>query len=208
MEIIADQLSKRYRSHWVFRSMSFTIGSGQRIGITGPNGSGKSTLLKVLSGALPASEGTLQYQANNGEIGISDIFRHVIMAAPYIDLIDEMTIAESLTFHQRFRAFKRQISVNEFVELLGPRFKQATAIKDMSSGMKQRMRLALALCSRTSILLLDEPTTNLDEEGIAWFHRMLQEWTTNETVLIASNVQSDMSACTRFIHLPDYSLGQ
>ena len=205
MEIIADGLAKRYRTHWVFRDMSLTIPSGSKTGITGPNGSGKSTLLKVLSGALPPSQGKVRYLLRDREIPLSDIFRYVSFAAPYVDLIDEMTVAESVQFHRRFRKLKGGLDLSGVLEALGGHFRATTAIHEMSSGMKQRMRLVLALCSEAEILLLDEPTTNLDDQGQQWFHSMLNEWCGPVTLLIASNDAADMAACTNWIRLPDYA---
>lgn len=165
-------------------------------------------MLKVLAGALPPSRGTITYKGVTGEVKMADIHRHVMYAAPYVDLIDEMTIAEAVTFHSRFRPFKQDLTIKRFVDLLGPSFRSTLAIHEMSSGMKQRMRLALAMCSQTDLLMLDEPTTNLDTQGVEWYREMLEEWIKGETVLIASNAALDMETCTQTIHIPDYSSGQ
>ncbi|MDX1410040.1 MAG: ATP-binding cassette domain-containing protein, partial [Saprospiraceae bacterium] len=138
MEIIVDGLAKRYRTHWVFRGMSLSIPSGSHTAITGPNGSGKSTLLKVLSGALPPSTGSIQYRRQGEKISPDAVYRHVAFAAPYIDLIDEMSVRESVLFHTRFRPFRQDLSPDGALAILGSTIRATTTIAEMSSGMKQR----------------------------------------------------------------------
>ena len=205
MEIRAEQLAKRFKRQWIFRNFSISIGDKGAYAVTGPNGSGKSTLLRVLAGTLPPSEGRVEYISDGRQLKDSEIYRQIAFAAPYIDLIDEMTVAEHFRFHRSFRPFKDGLDVGALVDLLGKRFHRDTMLNAMSSGMKQRMRLALALCSESQLLILDEPTTNLDEQGKEWYHMMLSRFRGNATLLIASNVADDMAVCESTIHVPDYA---
>ncbi len=202
MEIQIDGLAKRYVSHWVFRKLSIVIPSFTHVAVTGPNGSGKSTLLKIISGALYPSEGLITCMKDGKEISADTLYTHVAFAAPYTEMIEEMTLAEAVRFHLHFRSFYPDVAhYSAFVRHLSFEFRPDQQIQLMSSGMKQRLRLAFALCTQSPLLLLDEPTSNLDESGIRWFHDSLKRFGTDRTVIIASNIVEDLSSCTSHITL-------
>ena len=205
MDIELKKVGKRYIRRWVFKDISYRIPQGSRIGVTGHNGSGKSTLLRILTGALPVSQGEVEYRNSSGEVIASDkVYSHFSFAAPYADLIEEMTIAEALKFHRSFREMKPGCDTGQFVQLLGSQFYAGMYLKSMSSGMKQRMRVALAIMTECDILVLDEPTSNLDEAGKAWFQSMLNRVGDSTTMIIASNESEDMAVCREFINIPDH----
>jgi ABC-type multidrug transport system ATPase subunit len=196
MEIEIDGLAKRYVSHWVFRNLTVNISTGTHLAVTGPNGSGKSTLMKIISGALYPSEGSVIYRMNDTRITPDTRYKHIAFAAPYAELIEEMTLPEAVRFHSRFRTFYPRVDTYEmFVRDLNFDFPSDQRIQFMSSGMKQRIRLAFAICTQSSLLLLDEPTSNLDESGILWYHELLDRFSQDRTVIIASNVESDLASC-------------
>ncbi|HLF62420.1 MAG TPA: ATP-binding cassette domain-containing protein [Saprospiraceae bacterium] len=196
MEVHIDGLAKRYASHWVFRNLSAVIPSHSHVAITGPNGAGKSTLLKIISGALYPSEGVIRYLIDNAHISPDKLFMHLILTAPYAEMIEEMTLMEAFRFHSQFRAFHPDVAeYASFCRELNFEFRADQQLQLMSSGMKQRLRLAFALCTQASLLLLDEPTSNLDTSGIRWFHAMLDHFGRNKTVIIASNVEEDLRSC-------------
>lgn len=202
MEIRIEKLAKRYVSHWVFRQLSIIVPSRSHVAITGPNGAGKSTLLKIISGALYPSEGTITYFGDNTQIRSDDLFKHISFAAPYAEMIEEMTLAEAVRFHLRFRAFYPEVAEYQaFVKQLNFDFRPDQQIQFMSSGMKQRLRLAFAIYTHSTLLLLDEPTSNLDESGIRWFHDTLKLFGARRTVILASNIEDDLVGCTSRITL-------
>ncbi len=202
MEIRIDGLSKRYSRRWVFRHLSFHITAGTQVAISGPNGSGKSTLLRIVAGALPASEGTVHYVKQGSAVPESEVFHHITFAAPYVDLIEEMSLSEAWHFHRRFRKFYPEADhFQAFLNGMEHAFDPKTHIQSLSSGMKQRVRLALALFSISDVILLDEPTSNLDVSGVQWFHRTLEAFQKDRTVVIASNLREDLAACTEEIAL-------
>jgi ABC-type multidrug transport system ATPase subunit len=171
------------------------------VAITGPNGSGKSTLLKIISGALYPSEGD-HVSSGGHPIPQERLFNELTFAAPYSEMIEEMTLVEALHFHWRFRQFYPEVeSKTAFLHHLNFEFQPDQQIQLMSSGMKQRLRLAFAICTKSALLLLDEPTSNLDESGIQWFHDLLAKFGENRTVLIASNIHSDLQSCSQEVKL-------
>src|SRR5438128_4244805 len=138
LTISTEKIGKKYRREWIFRRVDLTLSAGTSYTFVGPNGSGKSTLLQLLAGSLPTSEGTLTYSADKQLIEPDDWFRQVVIAAPYLELIEELTLLELLEFHQQFKRFKAGLSIDTIVDrmlLTNARHKE---IRYFSSGMKQR----------------------------------------------------------------------
>lgn len=205
MEITLENAGKRYRLDWIFRNLHYTFRRGERYALLGPNGSGKSTLLKVLSGQLSLSRGSIAFRAPDGNAIQPDyVYQQVSYAGPYIELIEEFTLEEALRFHTRLKPLLPGIStgfLHERLELPRARHKE---LRFFSSGMKQRVKLALAVCSDAPILLLDEPTTNLDVNAVAWFKQLVEEYAGNRLLIIASNDPGDLELCRAQINILDY----
>ncbi|MCB0568632.1 MAG: ABC transporter ATP-binding protein [Phaeodactylibacter sp.] len=204
MRIELSGIGKRYRMEWILRDVSLTLEAGKRYAITGPNGSGKSTLLKMLSGHLTPSKGNIRFFHDGKPVDISAVYQYLSFAAPYIDLIEELTLWEALAFHTRFKPLLGHLGTTELLELLGLEKSRNKPIRNFSSGMKQRLKLALALCSDTPLLLLDEPTTNLDKEGIAWYRRLIDTYAPGRLLIVASNVDVDFDFCEERVGIMGY----
>ena len=187
MDITVQALGKKFNREWVFKALSYTFRAGQTYAITGPNGSGKSTLLQILWGQMPPTAGTLKYSTAAGDIPGEDIFRHISIATPYMDLIDEFTLLEHLRFHFKFKARRSGMTDDEMLERMGLAHAKNKYISNFSSGMKQRLKLALAFFSQTDIIFLDEPGTNLDQVAFEWYINHLSGLPKNCLVFIASN---------------------
>src|SRR5690606_8438251 len=149
---------------------------GNSYAILGANGSGKSTLLQVISGSLSPSEGNIIYRNQEQPVDPEQIFQQLSLAAPYLEFIVELTLTELISFHFKFKPFLAGYDAVKIIELLGFEKSKNKLLKYFSSGMKQRVKLALAFCSDTPVLLLDEPTSNLDTEGIAWYHTLISRF--------------------------------
>lgn len=205
LTIEVNQLAKRYNREWIFRNFTHTFKSGQTYAITGPNGSGKSTLLQVLWGQLPQSEGKIDYVKNGNAIRVDDIFRHVAVAAPYMDLIEELTLAEQLEFHFKLRKPRAGYSVGSMIDRLYMSDSRDKQITNFSSGMKQRVKLGLAFFTETDVVFLDEPGTNLDEKAFAWYKENLANPDLkNSLIFIASNQKSEYSDRAEVISVAAY----
>jgi ABC-type multidrug transport system ATPase subunit len=136
------------------------------------------------------------------EINAEQVYRFVSIAAPYLDLIEDFTLHEHLAFHFSLKQARESRPVNELVELSTLKKSAHKPIRFFSSGMKQRVRLLLAICSNTPLLLLDEPLSNLDEEGAAWYEKMIAEFGNDRTIIVASNNQlREYNFCTQQISL-------
>jgi ABC-type multidrug transport system ATPase subunit len=202
MELRVENIAKRFVSHWVFRELSFHIPPGTHMAISGPNGCGKSTLLRLIAGVLPKTDGTIIYLLDGTVIKTEEVFRYVSYAAPYAELIEEFTVPEAWAFHKQFRPVYAAVSgIDALFGALTYPFDRHVRMHDMSSGMKQRLRLAFALYTDTPLLLLDEPTSNLDTAGIEWYKQQLDTFGHGRTVIIASNVRSDLEDCSMELDL-------
>lgn len=197
MTICLSDAGKRYNRDWIFRHVDYRFSTGSSYAITGPNGSGKSTLLQALGGALLLNEGKLEYFTDTGSKARDPehLYRHISICAPYLELIEEMTVKEFLDFHQGFKPFLPGRSSTDIIEEIGLSKAVHKQIRYYSSGMKQRVKLAQCIFSDTHAVLLDEPCTNLDAAGIALYHSLISKYCTERMVLVSSNDEVEFSFC-------------
>lgn len=201
LSIQVQQLGKKFNRDWIFRKIDYTFQSGQTYAITGPNGSGKSTLLQVLWGQVPPSAGTVTYTTGNGTIPAENIFQHLAIATPYLDLIEEFTLREQLRFHFKLKPCRQDWSEAEVMEKMYLTHARDKYISNFSSGMKQRLKLALAFFSQADIVFLDEPGTNLDQQAFDWYLQQLASLPPHCLVFIASNQPSEYPASAQKIDI-------
>lgn len=195
MTITAEQIGKKYRKEWIFRRVDLTLTAGTSYTFVGPNGSGKSTLLQLLAGSLPMTEGKLTYTRNGKPLEPDNWFRQVSLAAPYLELVEELTLDELLTFHQTFKPFKTGLTSELIADRLLLSHARHKEIKYFSSGMKQRVKLGLAFFSDAPVVILDEPTANLDRQGAAWYHEQVRQLSPDQLLLIGSNIPDEYDFC-------------
>lgn len=203
MKILLNNLGRRFNKEWIFKNLSAEFISGQSYAILGPNGSGKSTLLSVLTGSLTPSEGEISY-SNSKEIPVENIYNYISLAAPYLELIETFTLKEIIDFHFKFKNFANDIDAKKLITILGLEKSVNKQIKYFSSGMKQRTKLALACCSDSPILFLDEPTSNLDVQGINWYRELIKNFTKNKLTIIGSNQIQEYEFCDKQIQIADF----
>jgi ABC-type multidrug transport system ATPase subunit len=204
ISIRLTDLSKRFNREWIFKNINYQFNSGQFYAITGPNGSGKSTLMQVLSGLVPPSSGKIMYSMGEGVIPSEEIYKHITYAAPYMDLIEEFTLEEHLRFHFSLRKMKEGLDLNGLINILHLEKARKKHIGNFSSGMKQRVKLALAFYTQSDIIILDEPGTNLDEPTFNWYFQMLTRESGNSLVLIASNNPAEYPAETIKLNIQEF----
>ena len=204
MKISLSEAGKRFNRDWIFRKFNYSFEAGNAYAITGANGSGKSTLLQVIGGAMSLSTGSINYESGERKIDIDLAFQQVSMAAPYMELIEEMTATEFLEFHRKFKPFLAGHDIHSIlsaVQLSTARNKQ---IRYYSSGMKQRVKLAQAIFSDTTTILLDEPCTNLDVEGINLYKQLIDSYTRQRLVIVSSNDLQEYGFCNETIRIESY----
>jgi len=204
LTIDLTDLGKKFNSEWIFRKMSYTFHPGLIYAITGPNGSGKSTLLQILWGQMPPSHGTLRYSNRSRVIPVDDIFKHISVATPYMDLIEEFTLLEQLRFHFALRPSWPGLNELGMLDRMSLSHAKNKFIGNFSSGMRQRVKLALAFFTRADILFLDEPGTNLDSQAFEWYLEQLTQLSSHSLVFIASNQSSEYPANAQKIDIMSY----
>lgn len=205
MKIILTDVGRRYNREWIFKHINYAFESGRSYAILGPNGSGKSTLLKVLSGSLTPSAGNIYFEWNNKTVEAEEIFQYLSLATPYVELIEEFTLREQIQFHFKFKKYLAGYSELEVVQLLGLEKAIDKELKYFSSGMKQRVKLALACCSDSTIVLLDEPTSNLDRAGEEWYLALVDKTKHSDRLfIICSNQEKEYLFCDQTLSISDY----
>jgi ABC-type multidrug transport system ATPase subunit len=204
MTISLENIGRRFNRDWIFRGIDGTFNTGSIYAILGPNGSGKSTLLQVLNGSLAPSAGKLSYFFQDDAVDAEDVYKHLSLAAPYLELIEEFTLSEMIDFHFKFKSYKNLGAKDEVIDLLALPGSKNKMIRYFSSGMKQRLKLALAFCSDTPMLMLDEPTSNLDTQGVDWYLSLVQKFAENRLTIICSNQLHEYSFCDETLNITDY----
>ncbi|MFC3561255.1 ABC transporter ATP-binding protein [Pedobacter jamesrossensis] len=203
MKIKLDNVGRRFNKEWIFRGLNKEFVLGNSYAILGPNGSGKSTLLSVLMGSLIPSEGEISF-SDTKDIPVEDIYKHISLAAPYLELVETFTLKEIIDFHFKFKKIAEDLDSKRLISLLGLEKSANKEIKYFSSGMKQRTKLALACCADTPILFLDEPTSNLDVQGINWYRELMKNFAKDRLTIIGSNQIQEYDFCTDYIQISDY----
>jgi ABC-type multidrug transport system ATPase subunit len=204
MTISLNQVGKRYQQHWVFKGIDYTFETGKQYAVLGANGSGKSTLLRIISGMQHANKGTIEYVSEGKKTTPEHVFSKVSYCAPGMDLIEEMSLSEFLSFHFTFKKMIPSFDVKSIMETMGMLSVRNKFIHEFSSGMKQRVKLAQAFFTDTPILLLDEPCSNLDIQGVEMYQLWLQKYTTDRLVIIASNDEREYAGVADTISIQDY----
>jgi ABC-type multidrug transport system ATPase subunit len=208
ISISLNNLGKKYNREWIFRNLTHTIDPGQKVVILGGNGSGKSTLLQVISSFIVPNEGSVVYQntvSHPSAIDQDDIKNYISFASPYLQLIEDFTLLEMIEHAREFKPFIKNMSSAEIIERIEMSASKNKFIKQFSSGMKQRLKLGLAVLADTPVLLLDEPVSNLDKNAIAWFKQLITDHSSNRTVIVCSNAITDeYFFCDKEMNVMDY----
>ena len=203
--ISLKKIGKKFRGRWIFKNLDLEINQGDKIAVTGSNGSGKSTFLQLVSGYVIPSEGTVTWMNSRQPVTPELVYRQLAFAAPYMELVEEFTLEENIRFYIHRKKLRNGISLEELTKRAMLQNAHATPVRNFSSGMKQRLKLALAVYTDSSLLLLDEPLSNLDAAGYEWYRSMVPEMEADRTVIICSNqVREETWFCNRTINIEDY----
>lgn len=206
LAIHLDRVGKRYSRKLIFEPVSAHINSGDVVAITGENGSGKSTLLKMIANVLPATKGSIRWSDAEHSIDDDAIQKHIGYVAPYLELYDELTATEHLLFVAKLRGLETSKAISEGilrrVGLQESAISREKRLRAFSSGMKQRVRIAMALSVRPSVLLLDEATSNLDEQGVEFVTSVVREAANGGAIVVlATNEAREINLASKAIHL-------
>lgn len=205
MSLRLTNIGKKFKKDWVFRNISFEFKIPGSYVIKGANGSGKSTLLKLVSGFLTPSEGLQELKLKGNLIEMDVWPEHMTYAAPYFELLEDMFLDEFVAFYTKFKPLRAHISEEDLIRIAYLEESKDKQLKNFSSGMKQRLRLALAWLSDSSIILLDEPTSNLDKNGIDWYKGLAKEYAKDKLIIVCSNsIEDEYFFCENSLSIEDF----
>ncbi len=205
VSIHINNLGKKFVNEWIFKDVTLTIPPAEKLVIMGANGSGKSTLLQSIASFLIPTKGEVVWKDENQTIEDDTIYKHLSMASPYMELIEDFTLTETIEHQRIFKPFINNSSTEELIKLMQLDHASEKYLKNYSSGMKQRVKLGLAILADCPVLLLDEPCSNLDTNAISWYQNMINEFAKNKTVIVCSNaVKEEYLFCTNKIEIENY----
>ena len=204
MRINLSQAGKRFNREWIFRNATIEFQQGISYAITGPNGSGKSTLLQCIAGMMQLSEGQISFTKNEKIIPVDTFYQSTSFCAPYLELIEEMKLTEFLNFHFSFKNLLPGIDLIEVIRILDLDTAAEKQIRYFSSGMKQRVKLAQAIFTDTTIVLLDEPCSNFDIKGIDLYHSLIDHYCKDRLVIVSSNDEIEYRFCKEKISISSF----
>jgi ABC-type multidrug transport system ATPase subunit len=200
-----NNISKKYINEWVFKNVSLTINPSQKLVVLGSNGSGKSTLLQTIASFLIPSKGDLSWTNGTEKIEDELIYKHLSMASPYMELIEDFTLTESVEHQKKFKPFLNNFSSKEIIDIMQLQHAENKYLKNYSSGMRQRVKLGLAVLADCPVLLLDEPCTNLDAKSIQWYENLVKEFAFQKTIIVCSNtVKEEYFFCDTSVEIEKY----
>lgn len=192
--IEVDNLGKRFGERIVFSKIKFSLSTGQSLAVVGRNGSGKSTLLKVMLSLLTPTRGKVTYFQGDQELESAQIRANVSFVSPYLNLYDHLTAEENLKFFSTVSGGNISgKNINRLLEKVGLEGRGMDYVYGYSSGMKQRLKYAIAMLKDPKFLFLDEPTSNLDDDGKKIVVELLENYRKNAIIIIATNEKEEYS---------------
>jgi ABC-type multidrug transport system ATPase subunit len=205
LHIQLESIGKKFGSEWIFKNLNLNLESADKIVLLGGNGSGKSTLLQIISGYVLPNAGKLIFK-NGAHIEENENYKdHFSIATPYLELVEDYTLTELIGHCAVYKPFLNNLNANEIIEIAELKHTENKHIKNYSSGMKQRVKLALAILADCPLLLLDEPASNLDKNAIDWYNQLITKYASHKTIVVCSNsVKEEFGFCTKELNVMDY----
>lgn len=201
MQINLVSIWQKFNYNYLFKNLTLEFYRNNKYAITGSNGSGKSTLIKIIASLISPTKGQVNYLINGEATAKEDTTKFLSMLAPYLEPEAHLNLNEQLDLYKSFRPTYNQLSIEKILDLINLTKHSDQVISKLSSGMKQRLKLALAFCFESEIILLDEPTSYLDKAGIDLYNYFIENYTKNKILIIASNQKHEISYCNHIISI-------
>ncbi|PQJ34218.1 heme ABC exporter, ATP-binding protein CcmA [Salinibacter sp. 10B] len=204
--LTADQLGHRYGSLLLFRRLSFTLENQESLAVTGANGAGKSTLLRILAGVLSPKAGHVTLTVDGEATSDATHPLRVGLVAPYLGLYDSLTARENLAFLAKARRLSNaDARMEAALDEVGLSDRADDPVAAFSSGMQQRVKYAAALLASPPLLLLDEPSANLDAAGRDMVERVIARQRDRDgMVVVATNRPDEASRHDRALRIEEH----
>lgn len=202
--ISAEGISKDYNYNTIFRGISCSFTNPDAVALLGDNGSGKSTLLKILSGMTGPTTGKLQWIRKEKEIPSDHWYEFLSFCSPLFHFDARFTVSETLRMYMEIKPFPAHLSVSDLIDRMNFHAHAHKKMNELSSGMYQRIRLILTICTEAPVLFLDEPCSNLDAAGVQWYNNLIAEFAAQKLIFVASNDPREYNYCTSEIRIMEY----
>ena len=205
LHIQLESIGKKFGSEWIFKNLNLNLNPGDKLAVLGGNGSGKSTLLQIISGYVLPNAGKLVFKNGEKTENAEDYKNQLSIATPYLEVIEDYTLTELIEHCAIYKPFLNNLSAKEIVEIAELKHAENKHIKNYSSGMKQRVKLAIAILADCPLLLLDEPASNLDKNALDWYIKLVGWYGADKTIVVCSNsVKDEFEFCNKELNVADY----
>ena len=207
-ELILTDIEKKFVTKTIFKKVNLNLKNGSSLALTGRNGSGKSTLIKIIAGLLAATKGKCTLNINGNKTDKGHLYRYTGFVAPYLNLYDELSAYENLEFFTVMKSNGKKADkeyINSLLERVNLYNRRYDFVKDFSSGMKQRLKLAFSIINSPPLLLMDEPRTNLDTYGIDIAYGIIEEQIKQGILILATNEIEDTAMCAQSLNIEEYA---
>lgn len=191
-----EKAGKSYADRWIFRNLDMQLGPGDRLALLGPNGSGKSTLMLTLAGYIRPTEGRWSAVSSAKEIPVENIGTAISLCMPGMETFEEFSLEQVLRLHTATRQMLMETDLTGLAaQMLFEPGNMGKPVRFFSSGMKQRLKLGLALLTASEAVFLDEPLTNLDARGTDWYYQLVEAYLGQRLLVVASNRPDEYPMC-------------
>lgn len=196
--LVIENIQKQYEGVNLFKPINFTLNKAESLSISGPNGTGKTTLLLMIMGYTKPSKGSIFWSVNNQKMPV--LFSDIAFAGVQMNLFEDLSVADHFSYHFKFRT-PIVSGYNTILKTYFEPYMMKKQIKQLSAGWYNRVKLLTALLTQSRILLLDEPFSNLDNQGIELLSNAIQELKKDRQLLIAGNREEELSLCKQSLML-------
>lgn len=200
LHIQLNDIGKKFYHRWIFRGIHHDFSARPRLALVGRNGSGKSTLLRIIAGQLMPSAGQVIYTVGKRRVPVEQVYRYLSWAGPFTELYQDLTFREALHLHFRFKTCLID-QPESLIDILNLKDHADKNLRYYSSGMRQRVKVGLALFTRSDILMLDEPTSNMDPENATMILNLIEEYRQGRVYILASNMQREYQSFEDILRL-------
>ena len=203
--LILQNLTKSFGRRLIFKNINAEFNTGSIYGLTGSNGSGKSTLAMIIADILSPTSGKVIHKIENQELSSEKLHNHLGFVSPYLMLYDEFSAEENLIHFMKIRGLKiNNDSIKNLLDEFSLYDRRNDLLKAYSSGMKQRVKFIFSLIHSPELMILDEPTSNLDTAGKDKVYEIIEKESKNKLIIIASNEENDLALCKKNIFMEEY----
>ncbi len=207
LTIVCSNAGKSFQKQWLFKDFNYQFNTDNSYAILGLNGSGKSSLTLILCAQLSLTEGSIARKLGATNISEIGFYKYYSLVSPALELIEELTLSEWIEYYKKLKNVDLTINdvfKSDYASFTKMQFHKP--LKDFSSGMKQRVKLITAFLTQCQLLILDEPLTNLDENGTKLYHYLWNHYSKGKIVIVASNRKEEYENCIHKLFISNQNI--